>query len=131
MKIAILLSDLILAQGVVGSAQAQFGGVGAAISGVITEALQGSGKDGSVNGAEFKQMKLDAFARKDTNGDQKLCREELSDVSEATFSAVDKDGDNQITETEFDQAVKFEYADQNNDGSISPDEFTAFRNSFR
>ncbi len=131
MKFAILLSVLILAQGVVGSAQAQFGGVGSAISSVITEALQGTGKDGSVNRAEFKDMKLDAFTRKDENGDQILSREELSDVSAATFNAVDKDGDNQITLTEFDQAVKFEYADQNHDDSISTDEFTAFRESFR
>ena len=131
MKFAILLSVLILAQGVVGSAQAQFGGAAAAISSVMTESLQGTGKDGSVNRAEFKQMKLDAFARKDKNGDQILSREELSDVSAATFSAVDKDGDNQITATEFDQAVKFENADQNHDGSISTDEFTAFRKSFR
>ncbi len=90
-----------------------------------------SNKDGSVNRAEFEQRKKDEFSSKDKNGDQKLSREELSNISAATFSAVDKDGNSQITMTEINQVLKFENVDQNNDGSITPDEFTAFRESLR
>jgi len=90
-----------------------------------------SNKDGSVNRAEFEQRKIDKFSDKDKNGDQKLSREELGNVSAATFSAVDKDGNSQITMTEINQVLKFEIVDQNNDGSITPDEFEAFRKSLR
>ena len=54
-------------------------------------------------------------------------------MSAATFSAVDKDGDNLMSGFEFNQAdiSKFEAVDLNDDGSITFDEFVAFRKSLR
>lgn len=90
-------------------------------------------KDGLVDRIEYRLNKMDALFIRDQNRDRHLSRKELSNMSAATFSAVDKDGDNLISGYEFNQAdiSKFEAVDLNNDGSITFDEFVAFRKIMR
>ena len=90
-------------------------------------------KDGLVDQIEYRLNKMDVFFSRDENRDRHLSREELSNMSAATFSAIDKDGDNLMSAFEFNQAdiAKFEALDLNDDGSITFDEFVAFRKSLR
>ncbi len=90
-------------------------------------------KDGLVDRIEYRMKKMDVFYSRDKNRDRHLIREELSNMSAATFSAIDKDGDNLMSAFEFNQAdiSKFEAVDLNDDGSITFNEFVAFRKSLR
>lgn len=86
-------------------------------------------RDGFITLGELDSARLAEFARMDTNGNNRLSREEIvaarGAAATARFDELDADKDGAVTRREYLDAGRaiFRAADLNRDGKLSFDEF--------
>lgn len=85
--------------------------------------------DGVIDNAEWRNRKMIVFYLLDRNSDIHLTPNEVPRMADSEVAAIDANGDGRISGYEFNQAtvLQFESADKDANGTVTLEEFKAFR----